>query len=189
MMTRQQWLRTHDHGLRSIHCSLNLGGVLMAQENQQWQAGPRISFTGPWVEGSTWVFVTERAGLVQCWSAMNPKMIDVHVHRDISRMWWNCVYAFYCWSWRTHGRFCFEQVSTLVCLNVIMGLCVVSIGGWLAVCIASIPVLVPHIGFLLFMAISLWVLINWWGKGRLPTLWYMQGVMMHWIWEFDGGTF
>ncbi|GMH35383.1 hypothetical protein BSKO_03251 [Bryopsis sp. KO-2023] len=53
------------------------------------------------------------------------------------------------------------NISTLLCLNVVLFLCISSMIAWLVVSISAYPFLVPHIAFLLFMAIALSILINW----------------------------
>lgn len=50
---------------------------------------------------------------------------------------------------------------TMGFLNVIMALAVLTLLALLGLSVANNPPLVPHVCFLLFLAVGLWVLINW----------------------------
>ncbi|CAD7702571.1 unnamed protein product [Ostreobium quekettii] len=50
---------------------------------------------------------------------------------------------------------------TFVCLNIVLLLCVVTLGATLLLSIAAYPFLVPHLAFLLMLALGLWALIIW----------------------------
>lgn len=48
------------------------------------------------------------------------------------------------------------MVVNLCCVS-----CIACLVGWLIVSWKAAPFLVPHVGFLIVMAVALWLLINW----------------------------
>ena len=53
------------------------------------------------------------------------------------------------------------QKPTILALNAALLGCILSLLALLVLCISGAPALVPHIGFLLFLAVGLLFLINW----------------------------
>lgn len=53
------------------------------------------------------------------------------------------------------------QKPTVLLLNLALIGCILSLGSLLALSINGAPALVPHVAFLLFLAIGLFFLINW----------------------------
>ena len=60
-------------------------------------------------------------------------------------------------------------------LNVICAACVASLLGWFFVSLHAAPAVVPHIVFLLALAVALWLLINWFSHTRWRLRWTVRG--------------
>ncbi len=60
------------------------------------------------------------------------------------------------------------QKPTVLVLNVALIGCIFSLGALLALSISGAPALVPHVAFLLFLAIGLFFLINWYELTPMP---------------------